>query len=462
MNIVVINPDQMRWDYCSHAGHPFIDTRHLSRLAAMGTVFSHAFISCPMCSPSRTSFVTGTYAIEHGVRDYGPSFDPRKPNALVNLGAAGFRRGIYGKDHIINEDQRRFRAIGKFYDEGENICLGNLSEHPDNRFSYSSGPLAEDSPWNLTGRLTTAAIEFIRRQARARRKFFVTINYQDPHPYFTCPEPYASLFSPDMFTLPPNFRHDADPREPIRLTLWREHSQHRRASDFEKRRLMAFYCGQIRYVDDQVGRLLDVLEELRLLQDTIVLFWSDHGEYLNDFGVTHKQATFYECLVRVPIVLYEPTGRVKRGTCQDLVEAMDIMATVLDLARVPQPEGSRAWSLVRADYTPRADVFADGGLYRVPPRAPVPNLRLRAAHPPTAYGPGAMLRTATHKLCVSAVDRTELYDLQSDPFEMHNLAGEPDQAGLQAALTNRLMSRLLTLGQAPEHMPRWGVEVFSH
>ncbi|HEV8691925.1 MAG TPA: hypothetical protein VGQ91_16600, partial [Ideonella sp.] len=138
-----------------------------------------------------------------------------------------------------------------------------------------------------------------------------------------------------------------------------------------------------------------------------------------------------------------------------------VMATVLDLVGVPQPAGSRAWSLLHPGYTPRADVFADGGLYRIPPTEPVPGLRLRGAHPPTAYGPGAMLRTHGHKLCISAFDCTELYDLENDPYETINLAGDPDHAMVQADLTRRLMARMLCMGQAPEHLDAWGAEVVS-
>jgi arylsulfatase A-like enzyme len=459
LNIVIVNPDQMRWDYCTHAGHPFIGTRHLSRLAAMGTAFGKAFVANPMCAPSRTSFITGTYPMQHGVRDFGPALDAAPPNALSNLGAAGYVRALHGKDHVLRERPKGPRAIGTFYDEGENICLGNLSDHPDNHASYASGVLASGSKWDITERLTTAGIEFIHRQARAGNRFFLTLNFQDPHPYFCCPERYASLFSAEQFSLPPNFRQEPDAREPRRLTLWREHSRHHEASEHEMLKLMAIYSGQIRYVDDQLGRVLDALTALELLDSTIVLFWSDHGEYLNDYGVTHKQAAFYDCLMRVPLVLWDPTGRVARGPCNDLVEAMDIMATVLDLVGVPQPAGSRAWSLLRPGYTPRVDVFADGGLYRIPPTEPVPGLRLRGAHPPTAYGPGAMLRTHSHKLCISAFDCTELYDLENDPYETINLAGDPDHATVQADLTRRLTSRMLCMGQAPEHLDPWGAEV---
>lgn len=88
LNIVLVNPDQMRWDYCTHGGHPFIETRNLLRLAQMGTAFNQAFVSNPMCAPSRTSFVTGTYPMQHGVRDFGPALEPTRSNALLKIGRA--------------------------------------------------------------------------------------------------------------------------------------------------------------------------------------------------------------------------------------------------------------------------------------------------------------------------------------------------------------------------------------
>jgi arylsulfatase A-like enzyme len=321
--------------------------------------------------------------------------------------------------------------------------------------------LEAGSRWDITQRLTTAGIEFIHRQAGTGQPFFLTLNYQDPHPYFCCPEPYASLFSPAQFELPPNYRQGPVPGEPRRLSLWREHSGHGQASRHEMLALMAIYSGQIRYVDDQLGRVLDTLTRLDLLRNTIVLFWSDHGEYLNDFGVTHKQAAFYDSLIKVPMVLWDPSGRVPRGRCGHLVEAMDVMATVLDLAGVAQPEGSRAFSLLRPDYIPRADVFAEGGLHRIPPDAPIPGLHLRGASPPTAYGPGAMLRTERYKLCVSAFDCTELYDLQHDPHETCNLATCSEHAALLGKMTQRLIARQLCAGQAPEQLRPWGAEVSS-
>ena len=447
-NIVIINPDQMRWDYASCYGHPFINTRNLDRLADMGTRFEYAFASCPMCGPSRTSFLTGQYPIEHGVRNYGGAFPPNKPNALKNLGDAGYVRGIWGKDHVFSGN-----VIGNQYDEGENICLGIMGEHPEYKKAWDSAVLDVESPWNITKRLTDAGLDFIDRHAGGDRPFFLTLNYQDPHPFFTCPEPWASMFSADQFELPKNFRRGPVEGEIRRLTHWRIHADEVNMPEHDLKRAMAMYAGQIRYVDDQLGRVLDRLAERNLLGNTIVLFWSDHGEFMGDFGVTHKMPAFFECLMRVPLLLWDPTGRTPRGPYTGLVQLMDAMATILDLCNVPQPDGSRARSILN-DGSDRTEVFADAGLLVQQPADPIPGLRLKAAQPPTAFGPGSMLRTRVWKICLYAEDQGELYNLSEDPYEMNNRFDDPDCSSVVRTLQQRIIQRMLCRGQAPEDLPK--------
>jgi arylsulfatase A-like enzyme len=448
-NIVIINPDQLRWDYVSPNGHPFIETRHLSRMAKRGTNFSHAYAVCPMCGPSRTSVVTGRYPSEHGVRNYVGRMHPGHPNMFQTLGKAGYHRALYGKDHITFED-----SIGVHYDEGEDICIGNMDGHPAYDHSWSSGTLDSSSPWNLTGRLTTAGLEYLDRRSKIDQPFFLTINYQDPHPYFTAPEPYASMFSPDQFELPENFRREPAEGEPARMGLWRVHSRSNEATEEDFKKAMAMYCGQIRYVDDQVGRVFQRLKELGLLDQTIVLFWSDHGEFIGDYGVTHKMAAFYESMVRIPMILWDPSGRIPCGENGQIVESIDIFATVLDLCGVEQPQGSRAYSLLREDYRPRTDAYAEGGLVIAPVDAAIPDANLVAPHSPTQFGPGAMLRTRKWKLCAHSFDCWELYDMENDQHETRNLYADLRYAEVAKALTERMMARMLCHGQAPEHLER--------
>ncbi|MDP4611358.1 MAG: DUF4976 domain-containing protein, partial [Opitutales bacterium] len=170
------------------------------------------------------------------------------------------------------------------------------------------------------------------------------------------------------------------------------------------------------------------------------------------YGVTHKLAAFYDSMVRVPVVLWDPSGRIPRGESTDFVETQDMMATILDLCGVPQPEGSRAHSLAKDDYQARADVFAEGGTYLSPLDQPIKGVNLRAPHSPSQYGPGSMLRTKKWKLCTHSFDCWELYDLENDPAECHNVVNEPANAEVLQQLSQRLMQRMLCMGQAPEHL----------
>ena len=450
-NIVILNPDQMRWDWASCYGHPFIGTQHLDTLASMGTRFERAFTACPMCGPSRASFLTGKYPTEHGVRQYGGRYGQNNPNALQVLGKAGYTRALFGKDHCFAGD-----VIGSLYDEGEDICIGIMAGHPEYIRAWDSTTLDAGSKWNLTRRLTDAGIDFIHRQAPKEEPFFVTINYQDPHPFFACPEPYASLFSPDQFEVSPNYRTAHVEGEPRRLTNWRIHSGEINMPEHELKEAMAIYAGQIRYVDDQVGRIVDTLKQLQLLDDTIILFWSDHGEFIGDFGVTHKIPAFYECLMRVPLVLWDPTGQVPRGVFEGKVELMDAMATILDLCGLDQPEGSKAKPFTKHRQG-RDEIYADAGMVARQPMDPIPGLRIKGAHPPTPFGPGSMLRTDRWKLCIYAEDLGELYDLHTDPYETCNLFNEPEFNEVRLNLMGALLRRSMLQGGMVEDLPELAI-----
>lgn len=455
-NIVIINPDQMRADYMTPAGNNIINTKHLCRLADKGTYFPNAFTISPMCGPSRTSFITGQYPIEHQVRNYVGTMPADYPNFLSELKSQGYNLGLFGKDHIIEPD-----AIGIMYDEGEDICIGNMDNHPDYQKSWDSGKLDKNSQYNLTERLTSDCLTFIEKNVKENRPFFATINLQDPHPYFAAPEPYDTLFSPEQFELPKNFRTTAAAHEPTRLTNWRHHSESNCATEQDIQKAMAMYCGQIRYVDDQVGRVLDKLEQLEQLDNTIIVFWSDHGEFLGDFGVTHKGLMFYDCLTRIPLIIHDPSKKLAIGTNTDLLESIDIMPTVMSILNMDIPTYNRGQSLLSKNYIERESVLAEGGIYATPPTNPIPSLTMKAPHDPTQWGPGSMLRTKTYKIVIYATDTGELYDLVSDPHETTNLFESPTHKSVRDELILLLLKRQQCQGQPPEFLPKTPKGVFE-
>ena len=190
-NLVIITPDQMRRDYLSCYGHESIQTKHIDALSEQGVTLDNCYCAAPLCAPSRISFATSTYFSEHNHRNYWSSISSEVPNLVSELKDQGYRTGMYGKNHLF-----LYSELEKLWDGLDEICLGNYDGHEKYEHSFSSFTLDEDHPYNITGRLTDEAIGFMRENKD--QPFFTWINYQDPHPAFTCPPPYDTMFDPDQ------------------------------------------------------------------------------------------------------------------------------------------------------------------------------------------------------------------------------------------------------------------------
>ncbi len=439
LNLLIITPDQMRADYLGCYGHPTIGTTHLDRLAEEGVRFDSCYCAAPLCGPSRISFATSTYFSEHNHRDYGAEISPDVPNLVTSLKKQGYRTGMFGKNHLFTYDR-----LPELWDELDEICLGNCDGHEKYEHSFSAFTMEDDHPYNITGRLTTETIDFIRRQ---EGPFFAWVNYQDPHPAFACPKPYDTMFSPDDMALPESFAGYDRAKEPDRNEVWRHHSEMELCSEDDMKKAMATYMGQIRYVDDSVGRLMEALKETGRDADTLVLFFSDHGELLGDHGMTHKIPVFYESLTRIPVILRHPTERWDRHVFRGLVEEVDLAPTLLELLEVPVPATMVGRSLAEAlrtgEDTGRDSVLCEAGIAAPMLHEPVAGLKLRAPFEPTSYGCGAMLRRGEWKLSVYAEDRGELYHITEDPEETKNLFERPEYADIRNDLILRLLRRVL-------------------
>lgn len=453
LNLLMIVCDQLRADYLGCYGHPSIGTVHIDRLAQEGVRFDSCYCAAPLCGPSRISLVTSTYIGEHGHRNYGSTISPDVPNLVSSIKLAGYRTGMFGKNHMFT-----YARLGEVWDELDEICLGNCDDHPDYEHSFSSFPLERDHPYNITGRLTDEAIDFMQR---ATQPFFAMINYQDPHPAYTCPEPYASLFAPAVIDLPPTY-HDRE-RQPVRNEVWRVHSEMSLCSDSDMRRAIATYMGQIRYVDDCVGRLYEFLQSSGLLEQTLVVFMSDHGELLGSFGMTHKLPVFYEPLVRIPAIFRFPeqvVPTITRGrSIQGLVEEVDLAPTILMALDIDIPASMVGQALYQDIIDERMigkdSVLVEAGGGGATCSEPVDGLTLKAPFLPTSLGPGAMVRTRNWKLCHYCDDRCELFNLADDPLERNNLYEEKRYADIRWELTRLLLDRLLSVKNREIGYERW-------
>jgi arylsulfatase A-like enzyme len=384
---------------------------------------------------------------EHGRRDYESCIDYRVPNIVRCLKDAGYRTGMFGKNHLFLYDQ-----LEQAWDELHEICLGNYDQHPEYVRSYSAFTLGHDHPYNITARLADEAIDFLRYRP-TDRPFFCWVNWQDPHPAYTCPEPYASLFDPGDVSLPPNWCRQTRGK-PRRLEHWRVNSLAHQCTEDEARQAIAMYMGQCRYVDDQVGRIMGFLEESGQIENTLVVFCGDHGEFIGDFGVFHKLPLFYECLTRIPVIVRYPERTVNPSVFEGLVEQVDLAPTLLEALRIRIPQSMVGKSLHRqildGEGSGRDSVLVEAGLHVPTSPSPVPGVSHRAPYAPNSHGPGAMVSDGRYKLCMYSDDRHELYDLQNDPYEISNLYGEAEHREIQHRLTELLVRRTLGVGLRPE------------
>ena len=444
-SLLILCPDQLRADYLSCYGHPTIGTANIDRLASEGVRFSRVYCAAPLCGPSRISFVTSTRFSEHNHRNYGSTIDYAVPNLVSSLKEAGYRTGMFGKNHCFNYEQ-----LPDIWDELDEICLGNYDRHPRYNRSFDAFPLEPDHRYNITGRLAEETADFIRRQPRDR-PFLAWVNWQDPHPAFTCPEPYFSMFNPDDIPLPPRYREGGGTNKPRRLTNWQINSLAAEATDDDIRRARAAYMGQVRYVDDSVSLILNALEEAGRDRDTLVVFFADHGEMLGDHGAFHKIGVFYECLNRIPVIIRHPEG-LYRGVFEGLVEEVDLAPTILEALGIRRPLTFVGESLHQRivngqleSHDGRETVLVEAGLQA--PTWPGPfGDDQKAPHSPNNYGPGAMITDGRYKLTVYYDDICELYDLETDPGELDNRFEDASLREVRERLTLELCKRLLGVG----------------
>lgn len=456
-NLIIITPDQMRYDYLGCYGHPDIGTKHLDQLASDGVLLESCYCAAPLCGPSRISFTTSTYFSEHNHRNYWSTISPDVPNLVTQIKNAGYVTGMFGKNHLFT-----YERLPEVWDELDEICLGNYDGLEEYRHAFSSFTLPADHPFNITGRLTDEALDFMKR--RKDEPFFVWVNYQDPHPAFTCPAPYDTMFNPEDIELDATYyKYDAD-KQPARNEVWRVHSEMDLCTDMDLKQAIAHYMGQIRYVDDSVGRIMNFLNETGLEEETIVLFFSDHGELLGSYNMTHKIPVFYDCLTRIPAILRYP-GKYRGVRFKGLVEEVDLAPTLLDLMDIEIPETMVGCSLAGNLERGRFEYFKESALSEAGGggptwKEPVKGLKLLAPHLPTSLGPGAMVRKENYKLSVYADDKCELYDLEHDPDELENLFENPAMKEVRAEMILLLTKRLLSVKIRDTGNMEWNSRIY--
>lgn len=473
-NFILFNPDEMRAESVACYGHPLSITPNMDALAAEGVRFDQCHVQHPVCTPSRASFMTGWYPHVRGHRTLWHCLRPDEPNLLRDLKSAGYEVHWWGKNDLLAAESFADSVTQAESRPGPRSGPNPYPFEDPRYFSFLyepyRGPVEEHGDWaNVQG-----AIDFLRSGPRNPFVAYLPISF--PHCPYSAPPRWHDAVDPDAL---PALRPPDLPGKPDFHTLIRQMRRLGEVDAAHLRKLQAVYLGMIGFVDEMLGRLLQTLEETGLAGNTVVMVFSDHGDWAGDFGLVEKwPSALDDTLTRVPFIIRAPGG-VAGHVVREPVEMFDMAATVYDLAGVEPQHTHFAHSLcpqiAGAAGDPDRAVFAEGGYDRHEPhcfegRATdkalwadgkhiyYPKLRQQQEYPDSVCRT-VMVRTATHKLIHRAHGICELYDMQADPQELRNLHGDPAHAAIRTQLERRLLdwylatSDVTPFGEDPRGLP---------
>jgi len=490
LNALFIMVDQMKATSSHLWGCPWNPTPGLEALAALGTRFDQAHTPHPLCVPARVAFWTGRYPHNTGVRINAGGVPPESWHAFRAWKAAGYTTALIGKDHCFMDPahqdafdvwveishtgpQGRWRGMEPVRDRASVAADHAVrARMEDPSYTPERGEFVKAATFNYavadrplstfsTATVTQQAKRFL--EERGRDPFVMWLSYPDPHNPYEAPASYFDLVRPSVRY--PAWRRDEFEDAPERNKVLWHLMDLSRETDEHVRGVIAAYHAMVRFVDDQIGELLGSLEERGLLEKTVVVFCSDHGDFAGEHMMMGKGGAFFDCLTRVPLIV-ALKGAPWAGAVEGRpVSLLDVVPTVLSMQGLKATACSDGRLLPTiTDAEPRAFVcseYGDGG-----PRITVADLtagnipRGRAGVRATlvareAEGHRKMLRTERWKYVHDPCgDDDELYDLGRDPHELYNLAPYAEHRGTLEELHSMLVRWSLDVGVPEAERPR--------
>lgn len=433
-NILMIHVDQHRHDCLGASGHPAAVTPHLDRLAAEGVNFSHACCPIPVCTPARTSLLTGVYATQHGcltnrgTEAYRP-MDPHLATFSQVLKIGGYWLGYVGKWEVGTPEGPEHFGFDAYVPDKGYLAWRRAQGLPplptrNGWFGEVDTGVAPDQ--TALGWGADHVLRLLRQAAGRNQPFFLRWDPNEPHLPNLLPEPFASLISPTAVapwsSFPdPLHRKPYIQRQQVRTWGlegwgWQDWAP-----------IVGRYLGEVALIDYQVGRILETLDDLGLADTTLVVYTSDHGDLCGGHGMIDKHNVMYDDVIRVPLLLRWPRRLPAGRTVDALVtSALDLAVTFCAAAGLPAPGTFMGRNLL-----PLAEGIEDSG-----PAA------VFATYHGSQFGlySERMLRTRRWKYVWNATAEDELYDLAADPGELTNLAAEQTYAGELAGLRAQLVA----------------------
>ncbi|HEX3657689.1 MAG TPA: sulfatase [Pirellulales bacterium] len=458
-NVLLLMSDDLN-TYLGCYGDPRAKTPNIDRLAARGVRFDRAYCTFPLCGPSRNSMLTGLYPNSSGILANGEIFRQTIPSQISLPQAfrlAGYFAARIGKLYHYNvpnsigtnghddpgswELELNPAGVDRLEEEPKIFSLipgqfgGTLSWYasPQSDAHHTDGMNAADAQWVLE-----------RCAKHKDRPFFLGVGFFRPHtPYVSPKSPYFGLYRPSDMPLYPTI--DKNPPDVPAAALGSYKKDQDRLTDDLRRQCVQAYYASISFMDAQVGQVLDKLDELGLADNTIIVFTSDHGYHMGEHGLWQKMSLF-EGSTRVPLLIVAPRGPGRGSVVRAPVSHLDLYPTLAELAGIKAPDNLQGQSLVPMfkDASTKGRGWALTQVTRggAPRRTNVPRDQMIANKRFLGY----TLRNPRWRYTEwdEGAKGRELYDHDSDPQELKNLAGHADYASTVAELSGQLHSAVKT------------------
>lgn len=411
-NILFISIDDLNDWLGSMGGHPQAKTPHMDELARRGTVFLNAHCQSPLCNPSRTSLMTGLRPSTTGIYGLAPWFRDVEelkhlvtlPQALSNRGYTNYSTGkIYHGGYGRRPKDKEFEVLGppqQLLVKPEKKLVDTPAPHP--LVDWGTFPHKDEDKGDY--RVASWAVKTL--EEKPKEPFCLSVGFFLPHVPLYATQEWFDMYPEDELRLPEVIAND---REDTPRFSWNLHWQlpeprlkFLKEAD-QWKNITRSYLACVSFVDSQVGRVLDALEEQGYADNTIVVLWSDHGFHLGEKEITGKNTLWRES-TRVPLIFAGP-GMAKAQRCEEPVELLDIYPTLLDMAGLPEQHGLEGISL-----RPQLE------------NAETPRIRPAIT---THNHDNHSVKTRDWRFIQYADGSRELYQTRADPREWKNLAGDP-------------------------------------
>lgn len=465
-NLLYIHSDQHAQRVLDCYGDTLLRDSNLGRLARTGIVFDNIYCDSPICVPSRMSMLTARRPFENEVWTNEQLLDSRIPTLAHALGAAGYRPTLIGRMHAMGPDQLHGYAERLVGDH----CANQLGGADPDRgpLDGTAGPhrisLRKSGPGQSAYQVHDAevqktAVEFLtdacrRRSAGEDRPFNLSVGFMLPHPPYVAQKEDYRKFR-DGITPPRKPKPIEEESHPF-LRWWRRHTEIQDVSEEEQLRARAAYWALVHRLDGWIGELLDIIEAHGQLDDTLIVYTSDHGDMLGEHGLWWKH-TFYEESVKVPLIMSWP-GKLPRNVRSPLVaNGVDVTATILELMGAPELPQASGRSMANALRNPGRSRWEDRAL---------------SEYCSTLFAPGEgcfqrMIRRDEWKFIYYHEQPAQLFNLKSDPDEQTDLNGDPRFSSVADELRSELLEdwnpdaaarRMEELGSVNSLLEKWGRE----